>query len=63
MYKKITRLGIDRVKPWNSVRINLGLGLKGPDVGPILDKRNLIILVKPHLLHGCSYFKIKDSNK
>ena len=32
-----TRLGVDRVKPWNSVRINLGLGLRG------LDIRHLII--------------------
>ena len=38
-----TRLGVDRVKPWNSVRINLGLGLKGPDIRPGLDNRHLII--------------------
>ena len=27
-----TRLGVDRVKPWSSVRINLGLGFRGPDI-------------------------------
>ena len=35
MYKKITRLGIDKVKPWNSVRINFGLCLRGPDIKPV----------------------------
>ena len=34
-----TRLGVDRVKPWNSVKINLCLGLRGPDLG--LDNRHL----------------------
>ena len=29
-----TRHGVDRVKPWNSVRINLGLDLIGPDIRP-----------------------------
>ena len=38
-----TRLGVDWVKPWNSVRIILGLGLRGPDVRPGLDNRHLII--------------------
>ena len=38
-----TRLGVDRVKPWNSVRINLGLGLRGPDIRPGLDNRHLIV--------------------
>ena len=28
----ITRLGVDRVKPWNSVKITLGLCLRGPDI-------------------------------
>ena len=32
-----TRLGVDRVKPWSSVRINLGLGWRGPDFKPWLD--------------------------
>ena len=32
-----TRLGVDRVKPWNSVRIYLGLGKSGPDIRPGLD--------------------------
>ena len=31
----ITRLGVIWVKPWNSVKINLGL--KGPDIRPGLD--------------------------
>ena len=39
----LTRLGVNRVKPWNSVRINLGLGLRGPDIGPGLYTRHLII--------------------
>ena len=30
------------VKPWNSVRINLVLGLRGTDIRPGLDKRHLI---------------------
>ena len=38
-----TRHGVDRVKPWNSVRINLVLGLSGPDIRPGLDNRHLII--------------------
>ena len=38
-----SRLGVDRVKPWNSVRINLGLGLRGRDISPGLDNRHLII--------------------
>ena len=38
-----TRLGVDRVKPWNRVRINLGLGLRGTDIRPGLDNRHLII--------------------
>ena len=37
-----TRLGVDRVKPWNSVRINLGLDFKGTDNRPDLDNRLLI---------------------
>ena len=37
-----TRLRVDRVKPWNSVRFNLGLGLRGrgPDIKPGLDNRH-----------------------
>ena len=31
------------VKPWNSVRIILGLGLSDPDIRPGLDNRHLII--------------------
>ena len=38
-----TRLGVDWVKPWNSVRINLDLGLRGPDIRPVLGNRHLII--------------------
>ena len=38
-----TRLGVDMVKPWNSVRIILVLGLSGPDIRPGLDNRHLII--------------------
>ena len=34
-----TRLEVDRVKPWISVRINLGLGSRGPDIRP--DNRHL----------------------
>ena len=30
--KLITRLGVDRVKPWSKVRINLGSGKRGPDI-------------------------------
>ena len=37
-----TRLGVDRVKPWNLVRINLGLGLRGPDNRSGLDNRHVI---------------------
>ena len=29
---KLTRLGVDRVKPWSLERNNLGLGLRGPDI-------------------------------
>ena len=36
-----TRLGVDRVKPWNSVRINLGLDFRGPDIKTGLDNRHL----------------------
>ena len=36
-------LGVDMVKPWNSERINLVLGLRGTDIRPGLDKRHLII--------------------
>ena len=39
----MAKLGVGRVKPWNSVRINLGLGSRGPDIRPGLDNRNLII--------------------
>ena len=38
-----TRLGVDRVKPSIPVRIDLGLGLRGPDIRPGLDSRHLII--------------------
>ena len=42
--KKVqTRLGVDRVKPWNSVRINFVLVLRGPDIRPGLDNSHLII--------------------
>ena len=41
--KDPTRLGVDRVKPWNSVRIDLGLGLRGPAIRPGLDNKHLII--------------------
>ena len=34
----ITRLGVNWVKPWNSVKINLGL--KGPDIRPGLDNKS-----------------------
>ena len=37
---KLTRLGVDRVKPWNSVRINFGLD---PDIRPGLDNRHLVM--------------------
>ena len=40
---KVTRLGVDRVKPWNSVRINLALSLRGLDIRPGLDNRHLIL--------------------
>ena len=33
-----TRLGVNRVKPWNLVRIDLG-----PDIRPGLNKRHLMI--------------------
>ena len=42
-YRPWTRLRIDRVKPWNSMRINLGLGLRGPDIRPGVDNRHLIL--------------------
>ena len=38
-----TRLGVDRVKPWSSVRINLGLGWRGPDFRPGFDNTHFII--------------------
>ena len=38
-----TRLGVDRDKPWNSVRINLGLDLRDLNIRG-LDKRHLIIV-------------------
>ena len=38
-----TRLGVNRVKPWNSVGINLGLDLRGPDIRPGFDNGHLII--------------------
>ena len=41
--KNSTRLGVDRTKPGNSVRINLFLGLRGPDIRPGLDNRHLIL--------------------
>ena len=31
------------VKPWNSVKINLVLGLRGPDIRPGLNNSDLII--------------------
>ena len=31
------------VKPWNLVRIDLDLGLRGPDIKPGLDNRHIII--------------------
>ena len=34
--KNRTKLGVDRVKPWNSVRINLVLGLRGLDNGHLI---------------------------
>ena len=40
--KKKLRLGVDWVKPWTSVKINLGLGLRGSDIRPDLDNRHLI---------------------
>ena len=41
--KNSTRLGVDRVKPGNSVRINLFLGLRGPDIRLGLNNRHLIL--------------------
>ena len=38
--KNSTRLGVDRVKPGNSVRINLFLGLRGPDIRLGLNNRH-----------------------
>ena len=32
----MAKLGVDRVKPWNSVRINFGLDFKGTDNRQIL---------------------------
>ena len=45
MFTRLTGLGVDRVrvKPWNLVRVNLDLGLRGPDIRPVLDNRHLII--------------------
>ena len=43
-FQDLTRLGDDRVMP-NSVRINLGLDLRGPDIRPGLENRHLIIEV------------------
>ena len=40
---KLLGLGVDMVKPWNSVRINLVLGLRGTDIRLGLDNRHLII--------------------
>ena len=34
----LTRLGL-RVKPWISMRISLGMGLRGPDIRPGFDNR------------------------
>ena len=45
MIKSQTRLGIDKVKPWNLVKINLVLGLRGPDIRSGVDNRHLIIEV------------------
>ena len=39
----IMRTRVDRVKPWNLVRNNLGLGLRGLDIRPGLDNRHLIL--------------------
>ena len=39
----ITRLGVNKIKPENSVRLNMVLGLRGPDISPGLDNRHLII--------------------
>ena len=40
---RLTRLGVDMVMPWNSVRIKFGLDLWGPDIRPDFDNRHLII--------------------
>ena len=37
------RIGVDMVKPWNSVRIKFDLDLWGPDIRPDFDNRHLII--------------------
>ena len=47
-----TRLGVDRVKPWNSVRIKSVLCLRGPDIRPGLDYRHLIIEVLMKVIKG-----------
>ena len=36
-----TRLGVDRIKPWIWVRIDLGSDSRGFDIGPGLDIRHL----------------------
>ena len=36
-------LGVNRVQPWNSVKIKFGLGLRGYYIRPDLDNRHLII--------------------
>ena len=36
-------LDLDLIGSWNSVRINLGFGLRGLDIRPGLDNRHLII--------------------
>ena len=43
LHRCVTRLGVNRVKPWNSARINLVLVLRGPDIRLGLDNRHLII--------------------
>ena len=43
-----TRLGVDRVKPWNWVRINLGMGLSGMILDQVLTiqmRRNNLALL------------------
>ena len=36
------RLGVNRVKYWSSVRFNLGLSLRGPEIRLGLDSRHFI---------------------